>query len=162
MKRLLLAIALGALGFAPLHAQLPADDSNNPASIKVTSRINADGAQTDTQKDLENRTSETRTYDKAHKLLQRVAFSLDDQGRETEGVICDGKDKVLGRVSLKYNLQGHLSEQIEKDAAGLVKRRTVILSDATGQVTGVEVYDGQGNRIQQDTPAPTPKLRKKK
>ncbi len=141
--------------------QLP-PEANQP-SIKVTTRIDANGNRTDIQKDLEAGTSETKTYDKNHKLVRRIVFSLNEQGKETDGVIYNGQNKVMGGASFKYDAQGRLYEQSEKNAAGIVTRRVVMRYDpTTGRLAGMDAYDGQGQKIQSDTEAGAPKIRKKK
>jgi hypothetical protein len=140
---LTLAGTLAALlaGAAPLHAQ------EGAASIKVTSVLNADGTRTDTQKDLDSHTSESKTYDASKKLIQRWDYTINDQGFELEGVCYNAKDQIVGRVSYTYDAFGHLGEMLEKAPNGTVLRRTVYHRDPSGKLTGTDFFDGQGNPL---------------
>ncbi|MDD5349879.1 MAG: hypothetical protein PHQ12_06685 [Chthoniobacteraceae bacterium] len=147
---LTLAGLFAAVLAVPCHAQ----EGGTP--IKITSTLHDDGSRTDTQKDLDNRTEETRTYNAAKKLVQRWVYSLDDQGREVDGVCYDAKDKVIGRVSYKYDPFGHVGEVTEKTPNGTVVRRTVYHRNPDGKVTGTDTFDAQGNPVN-PKPAPAPK-----
>jgi len=138
-----LALALAGIlaGAAPVHAQ------EGGASIKVTSVLNNDGTRTDTQKDLENHTSESKTYDASKKLVSRWVYTINDQGFELEGVCYNAKDQIVGRVSYSYDVFGHLAEMLEKASNGTVLRRTVYHRDASGKLTTTDFFDGQGNPL---------------
>jgi hypothetical protein len=159
MKRsLLVTVALAALCCIP-----GAQAQQDTASIKVTTRLNADGTRTDTQKNLEERISDSRTMDKSGKLIRRVVFRLDDMGRETEGTIYNAKGQPVSLVSFRYDATGQMSEEIDKTAAGVVIRRTVFVRDAQGRLTKIEAYDGQGKPIQLDNPPViSPRVKTKK
>jgi len=126
--------------------------------IKVTTAIHGNGTRTDTVKDIDNRTTETKTYSASQKLLERCVYTLDDQGREVEGVVYNAKDAIISRVSLQYDAQGNISEQVEKAPNGMVKRRLVFVRVATGCVT-VKTFDAKGALIHEETSivAPIPK-----
>ena len=151
MKRLLLAFSLaGLLACAAGHAQ----EGGTP--IKITSTLHNDGTRTDIQKDLDNHTSETKIFDASKRLVQRCLYTLDEQGREREGVVFDAKDKVVARVALTYDPLGRVSEQIEKAPNGALLRRLVFTRDANDRVT-IVAYDAQGNLIKDDgSTAPPP------
>ncbi len=149
MKRSIAAV----LALATALCGLPgAQAQDAQPSIKVTTRLNANGTRTDTQKNLEERISDARTTDKNGKLISHVVFRLDEMGRETEGTVYNGKDQVVSMTSLRYDSMGQVSEQVDKNAAGVVTRRTVFLHDAQGHLTRIEAYDGQGKKIQLDNP----------
>ncbi|MCX6966479.1 MAG: hypothetical protein NTZ46_01645 [Verrucomicrobia bacterium] len=119
------------------------------APIKVTSTLHGDGTRTDTQKDIDNHTSETKAFDSSKKLLQRCVYTLDEQGREVEGVVYNAKDVIVSRVAFSYDPLGRVSEQIEKTPNGVLLRRLVFTRDAKGRTT-VVAYDAQGNVIKED------------
>ena len=153
MKRLLLSLVLA--GAWPLCAQ------EGGAPVKATTILNADGTRTDIVRNLDERTSETMTYNTAGRLTKRMVFTLNDEGREVEGVIYDGNEKVLSRVSIGYDpVTGKMTEQIERSPAGNVLRRAVIRYDANGRAVGAEVFDGQGRKIEGGG-APPPKAKPK-
>lgn len=139
MKRLFLAFAIA------LACTVAGNAQDGGSTLKVTTRLNADGTRTDTQKDLEARTSETKTYSASKKLIQRTVFLLDEQGREVDGMIFDAKDKVTGQVSFRYDPFGRLSEQIEKAPNGTILRRFVFRRDPNGNVKKIDTLDAQGN-----------------
>ncbi|XHR28095.1 MAG: hypothetical protein ACFUZC_19465 [Chthoniobacteraceae bacterium] len=161
MKR---SIAAAMLAIATTLCGLPgAQAQDAQASIKVTTRLNANGTRTDTQKNLEERISDARTTDKNGKLISHVVFRLDEMGRETEGTVYNAKDQVVSMTSLRYDGMGQIIEQVEKSATGAVTRRTVFIRDAQGRLTSIESYDGQGKKIQMDNPPViTPRVKTKK
>ena len=140
----LLALALVgilAVTAAPLRAQ------EGGATLKVTSVLNNDGTRTDTQKDLENHTSESKTYDASKKLVSRWVYSINDEGFELEGVCFNAKDQVIARVNYSYDVFGHLAEMLEKAPNSTLLRRTVYHRDASGKLTSTDFFDGQGNPL---------------
>ena len=156
MKYSLLVLFLaGLLGYAlPGNAQ---EGGGNP--IKLTSTLHGDGTRTDTQKDIDNHTAETRTYDVSKKLVQRCVYTLNDEGKEVEGVMYNAKGAIVSRSSFKYDIMGRVSEQINKAPDGTLLGRMVISYDATGRPT-MTAYDAQGNLLKGDG-TPAAPLRKK-
>ncbi|MEI6561285.1 MAG: hypothetical protein WCO68_04270 [Verrucomicrobiota bacterium] len=151
-RSLVFSLALLWVCCAVGHAQ----EGGTP--IKVTTAIHSDGTRTDTVKDIDNRTTETKTYSASQKLLERCVYTLDEQGREVEGVVYNAKDVIVSRVSLQYDAQGNISEQVEKTPNGMVKRRLVFIRVANGCVT-VKTFDAKGTLIHEETSiiAPPPK-----
>jgi len=132
-----------------------AQEGGNP--IKITSTLHGDGTRTDTQKDIDNHTSETKTFDTSKKLVQRCVYTLDEQGREVEGVVYNPKDVIIARVAFSYDPLGRVSGQVEKAPNGTLFRRLVFTRDANGRAT-VVAYDAQGNVIKGDgSTAPPPR-----
>ena len=154
MNRILFAFSLAWL----LAFVTPGYSQEGGAPIKITSMLHNDGSRTDTQKDIDNRVSETKTYDASKKLIQHGVYALDENGNETEGVIYNAKDVIIARVSFKYDAQGHLSEQINKTPNGVVIQRLVYTRDALGHLS-VGSFDAQGNLLNSDggIATPTPK-----
>ena len=144
MKKLLFACAFAALG---LGWAAPAGVAQESAGVKVTTILHNDGTRTDIQKDFDSHTEETRTYDTAQRLIKRSSFTLDDQGRELEGVIYNAKGAVLSRVNYSYDPVGRLKEQIDRNPAGQVVRKTVFRHDFQGQIIGADVFDAQGRQL---------------
>ena len=144
MKRLVLISA------AALWLATPAFAQGSGASLKVTTVLRDDGSRTDTQTDMEAHTSEAKTYDAAKKLVQRAAYTVDDQGRPVDGAIYSAKDVLLARVSYKYDPFGHISEQTDKALNGTVLRRLVYRYDANGRVVGADIFDAQGNPVKSE------------
>ena len=142
-------LACAATGFA--------QEGGSP--IKITSTLHGDGTRTDTQKDIDNHTSETKTYDTSQKLVQRCVYTLDEQGREVEGVVYNAKDVIIARVAFSYDPLGRISEQIEKTPNGALFRRLVFTRDANGRAT-VVAYDAQGNVIKADGSTAPPSRKK--
>ena len=155
MKRRLFTLSLAWL----LVCAAPGYAQEGGSPIKVTSPLHADGTRTDTQKDLDNRTTETKTYNTANKLVQRSVFTLDAQGLETQGTLYDAKDGVVSLVTNNYDVLGQIAEQIYKKPNGTLLQRLVYTRDPKGRVT-VQAFDAQGNLIQADSSASTPSLRK--
>jgi len=159
MKRLILSLFFIATW--PLCAQ-------EGTSVRATTLLNADGTRTDIIRDFDNRKAETITYNMADQLIKRMEFTLNDLGKEVEGVVYDGKGKVLSRVSIGYDpVTGRMIEQVEKTASGAVRRRVVIRYDSGGRAVGADVYDGQGQLIEgtgasTKKPKPTPTPRKRR
>jgi len=151
--RLLVFSLVGLLGCS---ASGYAQEGGSP--IKVTTALHGDGTRTDTVKDLDNRTMETKTYSASQKLLERCVYTLDEQGRAVEGVVYSAKDVVTSRMALQYNSMGVLSEKVEKTPNGIVLRRYVYIQDATGRVT-VRTFDAKGTLLKEETSiiAPAPR-----
>ena len=154
MKQRLLVFSLA--GLLACTACAYAQGGGTP--IKVTTAIHDDGTRTDTVKDVDNRTSETRTYSSSQKLRERCVYTLDDQGREVEGVVYNAKEAIVSRVALQYDALGNLRERAEKAPNGTLLRRFVYTQDPSGRVT-VRTFDAGGKLIHEETSivAPLPK-----
>lgn len=151
MKSHLFALTVaGLLAASSVFAQ-----DTSGGGIKATTTLRDDGTRTDMVTDRDAGTAEAKTYDASKKLLQRVAYTLDSQGRLGEGTIYDAKGKALMIVSYKYNdaLGGRCSEEIDKKPDGTPIRRLVYRYDGSGRLTGMDAFDAQGNPIQ---PSGTP------
>jgi len=152
MKKSFLAFTCTAVCLLAFAATAYTQEGGSP--IKVTTMLHADGTRTDTTKDIDAHTSESKTYDAANKLIQRATFTLDEDGREVDGILYDAKDKVIGQISYKYDIFGRVKEQSEMSPKGILLRRLVYQRDSKGAVTGIDIYDGQGNLIKQPTGSP--------
>jgi len=151
-------LALALAGLLASTASSPAQEGGAP--LKVTTTIHPDGSRTDTQKDLDARISESKTYNTSQKLVQRVVFTLDDQGRELEGTCYDAKNKITSRVSYRYDAFGFVGEVLEKAPDGTLLRRNIFHRDPNGRITGTDIFDGQGNPLNAKA-TPNPKKRGK-
>ena len=127
--------------------------------IKVTTALHGDGTRTDTVKDIDNRTSETKTYSSSQKLLERCVYTLDEQGREVEGVVYNAKDAIVSRLTLQYDAMGNVSEKVVKAPNGLIQRRFVFIHDTNGRVT-VKTFDAKGALLKEETSIIAPLPRK--
>jgi len=126
-----------------------AQEGGNP--IKVTTLLHGDGTRTDTTRDLDAHTSETKTYDASNKLIQRAVFSLDEEGREVAGTIYNAKGVVVGQVNYEYDIFGRVKQQFEKAPNGALVRRLVFHRDTNGRVMSIDAFDAQGNPIKGDS-----------
>ena len=149
MKHHILAFSVGWL----LICAAPAYAQEGGAPIKITSTLHGDGSRTDTQKDIDNHVTETKTYDASKKLVQRCVMTLNDEGLATEGVVYNAKDVVMARMVYKYDPLGKLSEQINQAPNGTLLGRLVFTYDPTGKMT-VQAFDAKGNLIKGENSTP--------
>lgn len=132
-----------------------AQEGGSPIKVTITRQL--DGSRTETTKDIDNHTSESKVYNASNKLVQRAVFLLDEQGREKDGVIYDAKDTVVSKVANNYDVLGQISEQVYTSPKGVLMRRLVYTRDINGRAT-IQAFDAQGNLIKRDgsTATPTP------
>lgn len=144
MKRPLIVWML-ALAAAVAVAPSAPGQQEAPRGIKVTSTLHDDGTRTDMQVDYDSLTAESKTYNASKKLIQRVTYTTDDQGKLLEGVIYNAKEQVTGRVAYTYDDQGRMQEQMDLSPKGDLIRRLVYHYNAQGRVSGIDAYDAKGN-----------------
>ena len=157
MKQRLLALTLAlTLAVCTGYAQ------QGGSPIHVTTVIHNDGTRTDTVKNSDARTSETKTYSASQKLLERCVYTLDEQGREVEGVVYDDRGAITARVFFQYDAAGNLAERLQKAPNGMLQRRFVHTRDAMGRVI-IQAFDARGKLLPEDCSiiAPPPLPQKK-
>ena len=115
--------------------------------IKVVSTLHPDGSRTDMQTDASEGTGESKTYNSAGKLVQRVTYKLDDMARPAEGVVYSAKGAFLYRFVYTRDNSGRILEERDTDAKGNLVRRVLYRYDANGKVSGLDAYDGQGKPL---------------
>ena len=139
MKIALLTLALGLFPVTGLLAQ--------DASIKVSSVLHADGSRTETQTNLEERTSEEKLLSASGKMMRRTVYKLDDLGRPAEGTHYSDKNVPTYRFEFTRDTQGRIAEEKDYTVDGKLFQRLVYRFGSTGKVIGIDTYDAQGNLV---------------
>ena len=127
--------------------------------IKVTSTVYPDKSHTDMQSNLTEGTAESKTYDAAGKLTQRMSYKLDEKGQPTEGTAYSAKGMALFRFSYTRDSAGRVTEELNNDPSGKLVRRLVYRYDSNGRVAGIDTFDANGQLISGSGPKKAPKKR---
>ena len=138
----LLAIAIPFSGFA-----------QEGAGIKVTTTLHEDGSRTETQTDLEQHTSEAKTFDGAHKLRQRIVYELDGENQPASGAVYAANGALIFKSVYKHDDQNRITEEIDYTPEGAMMRRFVY-EFANGKVSRVRAFDPSGVEMQQSAGRP--------
>ena len=153
-------VALAVIG-PPLHAQAPAQESNDSVRVSVT--LNEDGSRTTYQFDNANHKATANTTGRDGKPKGKIEYILDDAGRFGSGRIFGPDGKFQFRSVYKYDAAGHLQEESKFSKDDRLLSKIVYAYDSAGKQSGYAVYDGAGKLIGQTTSpvaAPPAKARK--
>ncbi|MCA1660158.1 MAG: hypothetical protein LC642_06445 [Verrucomicrobiaceae bacterium] len=135
----LLAIA------ASSHAQL--QDRSAEAPVRVTVAQNQDGSRTSYAYDQPNRKAVASTMAEDGKLLSKIHYDLDEQGRFKAGEVYDGKGELRFKTEYKYDPKGRLESETQLTRDGSVRHKLVYSYNDMGKQTGYAVYDASGKLL---------------
>jgi hypothetical protein len=124
-----------------------------PGVIHVTSTLHDDGTRTDMQTNPDEHTAESKTYNQAGKLMQRIVFTLDDRGLAIASALYSAKNILVSKAAYKYDGMNRATEVAAYTPANKLVSRQVFHYDSRNKVTGIDTYDAAGNLIQSTTPA---------
>lgn len=126
----LLAAALCASAQAQVRRHGQTDTEEGIYSRTV---IHPDETRTVSKQDINNKIREKRTLDKNGILLMKSIFGLNAQGQAINGIVYDGRNRVLYRSEFKYDNSGSLEEERVYDARGTLVRRLFYKKDRLGR-----------------------------
>ena len=150
-------LALPSLTFGQLAD--PAGDA-----VRVTVSMNADGSKTIYEFDAPNRKAIATTTDKDGKLVGKVRYVLDAEGRFSSGEVYGPEERLRFKTLYKYDAAGRLTHETQLDKDDAVKHKLVYAYDKIGRQVGYKVYNAAGKLISQKgavAPAPTPSKKRR-
>jgi antitoxin component YwqK of YwqJK toxin-antitoxin module len=118
-----------------------------PGTIRVTSTLHSDGTRTDMQTNADEHTAESKTYNQAGKLMQRIVFKLDDQGIAVTASLYSAKNVLVSKAEYKHDGMNRVTEVLAYTPYDKLISRQVYHYDGKGKVTGIDAYDAAGNLI---------------
>ena len=140
MKRLaastLLAAALSASCFlvtAQAQVRRP-NQENREEGIYSRTIIHPDETRTVSKQDLNNKIREKRTLDKNGILLMKSIFQLNAGGQPINGLVYDGRNRLLYRSEFVYDNASRLQEERVFGADGTPLRRLAYKQDSNGEM----------------------------
>ena len=130
---------------------------NNDDGIYSRTVIHPDETRTVSKQDLNNKFREKRTLDKNGILLMKSIFQLNAGGQPINGLVYDGRNRLLYRSEFTYDTASRLQEERVFSAAGTPVRRLVYKPDRFGKMKpfALSFSDGRGGAR---TPAQTENL----
>jgi len=140
-----------AVAFFCSAGALFAQDDGNASAIKVTTVLHEDGTKTITRVNREERTSEATTLDAGDKMMQRIVYSLDDRGQPQTAVVYAANGQPVMRAAYKHDTYGRTTEEGNYTVEGKLVRRIVFEFGANGSVSGMRVFDANGNELPTDS-----------
>ena len=156
-RSLLASFTAGLLALPPIAFGQLADPAAN--AVRLTVHMNADGSKTIYEFDAPNRKAIATTTDKDGKLVGKVRYVLDVEGRFSTGEVYGPDDRVRFKTLYKYDGAGRLTHETQLDKDDAVKHKLVYAYDKIGRQVGYKVYDAAGKLVSQKgavTPRATP------
>ena len=149
MKRLATIVALATTLIASANAQIrrptAAGDDDGVYSRTV---IHPDETRTVSKQDINNKIREKRTLDKNGILLMKSIFQLNASGKPVNGLVYDGRNRLLYRSEFSYDNASRLQEERVFDAAGNPVRRLIYKKDRFGQIKPFALSFADGRTTQ--------------
>jgi len=99
--------------------------------------IHPDETRTVSKQDINNKLREKRTLDKNGILLMKSIFQLNAQGGPVNGIVYDGRNRLLYRSEFTYDAADRLEEERVFDANGTLVRRLFYKPDRLGKMKPV-------------------------
>ncbi len=158
----ILSLALILLALPVLRAQLA---TATPDTVRVTVSMNADGTRTVYEFDATRHRATATTSTQEGKLVGRIKYVLDDEGRFASGEVYGPDDQFRFRTVYKYDTSGRLTQETQMGDDESVRNKIVYAYDKTGKQVGYSVYDAAGKLIRQtpgSTPRPSPTSSKRR
>jgi YD repeat-containing protein len=142
--RFLVLLACGAT-VSTAFAQLQTGTPSN--AIRVTVSQNNDGSQTSYQTDPLSKTATAITTSSGGKMISKINYKLDDQGRYESGEVFGPGDRFQFRTKYKYDPSGRVSEETRLTRENAVQMKLVYSYDGAGKPAGYSVFDAAGNLL---------------
>jgi YD repeat-containing protein len=158
----ILRLALAVLALPTLQAQVEAP---TPDPIRVTVSMNADGTRTVYEFDALHHRATATTSAKDGKLVGRIKYVLDEEGRFASGEVYGPDDQFRFRTVYKYDPSGRLTQETQLAGDDSVRNKIVYVYDKAGKQVGYSVYDAGGKLIRQTPglgPRPSPTSSKRR
>jgi hypothetical protein len=148
MKHPAAILMLAAILCATASAQIRRPSSQNDDDDGIYSRtiIHPDETRTVSKQDINNKIREKQTLDKNGILLMRSIFQLSSSGKPVNGLVYDGRNRLLYRSEFTYDNASRLQEERVFAADGTPVRRLIYKPDRFGQVKpfALSFADGRG------------------
>jgi hypothetical protein len=140
-------------------AQINPDEKE---TVRVNVTLNTDGSRTTYQFDQPHHVATATTTSADGKVLNKIRYEIDDNGRFINGIILGPDEKFLFKSIYKYNPSGRLDQEAHLTKDDQVINTMIYHYDAAGRQTGYTVVDASGKVLGQTIPKPTasPKTRK--
>jgi YD repeat-containing protein len=158
----ILCLALPLLALPTLQAQLA---TPTPDTLRVTVSMNADGTRTVYEFDATRHRATATTSTQSGKLVGRIKYLLDDEGRFASGEVYGPDDQFRFRTAYKYDPSGRLIQETQMGDDDSVRNKIVYAYDKVGKQVGYSVYDAAGKLIRQTPglpPHPSPTSSKRR
>ena len=144
-------ILLGLMSLAA-GASAQTQDRATGDSLRVTMSLNEDGSKTVYETDPANRKATATTISAAGKLMGRIRYTLDAEGRYEAGEVYGRDEQLLYKTLYKYEPSGRLAEETQLTKQGAVRHKIVYAYDAAGKPAGYSVLDASGKLLGQTKP----------
>lgn len=118
------------------------------ASIKATSVVHPDGSRTETITNVGEKTAEERLVGADGKIRQRTMYTLDDEGRQSGGVVYGPKGQPVSRFQFVRDAMGNIVEHRDYTVKGEVIQRRIYRLSSDGKVLGIDTYDKSGTLVE--------------
>jgi hypothetical protein len=151
-------ITLVALVFLFRSGLAQTPESSPTDAVRVRVSLNSDGSRTTSEFDNVHHKATATTTAPDGKLLGRIRYETDDNGRFSSGSIFGPDDKFRFKSQYKYDAGGRLQEETHLTKDGSVINKFVYNYNPAGKETGYSLYDASGKLVaSSSTPTPTPK-----
>lgn len=110
------------------------NQENREEGIYSRTIIHPDETRTVSKQDLNNKIREKRTLDKNGILLMRSIFQLNAGGQPINGLVYDGRNRLLYRSEFVYDNASRLQEERVFGADGTPLRRLAYKQDSSGEM----------------------------
>lgn len=142
----LLCLSAGGLALTgDALAQLQERPADN--TVRVTVAQNQDGTRTSYEYDNVNRRAVATTTGRDGKVLNKIRYELDENGRYKTGEVFDPKGQLQFRTEYKYDARARLESETQLTKDGAVRNKLVYAYDDMGKQTGFAVYDANGKLL---------------
>jgi len=120
--------------------------TNSDDGIYSRTVIHPDETRTVSKQDINNKIREKRTLDKNGILLMKSIFQLNAGGQPVNGLVYDGRNRLLYRSEFTYDTASRLQEERVFGADGTPVRRLVYKPDRFGKMKpfALSFSDGRG------------------
>lgn len=129
------------------HGQLQEKGADD--SVRVTVAQNQDGSRTSYQYDNANHKAVATTTTASGKVLSKINYDLDENGRFKAGEVFDDKGQLRFKTLYKYDAIGRLESETQLSKDGAVQHKLVYSYNDAGKQTGYKVYDANGRLLGQ-------------
>jgi hypothetical protein len=153
---------LTALAIALLPALCRAQDDSSSSSssdgqdgtIHAVTTIHDDGSRTVTVTDPDKHSTEATTYNAANKIIERVAYSLDENNVLVSGTVYGPDNAPVFKTSYKHDDFNRISEEDDYTLQDQLIRRFTYDYGADGKLLRVHAFDSQGNELRENDARP--------
>jgi len=121
-------------------------------TIKVTTKLRADGSKSTTITDPDKRTAEETITNAGGKVLQKITYLLGDRDLAVGAIFYDARGKVVYKVSYERDSVGHVTTSAFSAPDDRYLGKRVFVYGNGDNATQVIDYDANGQVI---TPAQT-------